>query len=234
MVFSRAMDWKNKLYFGDNLNILRECVPDASIDLIYLDPPFNSNANYNVLFKEKSGEESAAQITAFEDTWQWSLEAEAVYKEIVTSGPRKLADLMQALLAFLGRNDMMAYLVMMAIRLVELQRVLKLTGSIYLHCDPTASHYLKLVMDAIFGVQYFVNEITWKRSSAHSDAKQGAKHFGRVADTILLYCKSDDRTWNPQYQPYDPEYIDRDYRRVDENGRRYRIDNLQGPGGAAR
>jgi site-specific DNA-methyltransferase (adenine-specific) len=89
------MDWKNKLYFGDNLNILRDCVLDASIDLIYLDPPFNSNANYNVLFKEKSGEESAAQITAFEDTWQWSLEAEAVYKEIVTSGPRKLADLMQ-------------------------------------------------------------------------------------------------------------------------------------------
>ena len=234
VVFSRAMDWKNKLYFGDNLNILRDCVLDASIDLIYLDPPFNSNANYNVLFKEKSGEESAAQITAFEDTWQWSLEAEAVYKEIVTSGPRKLADLMQALLAFLGRNDMMAYLVMMAIRLVELQRVLKLTGTIYLHCDPTASHYLKLVMDAIFGVQYFVNEITWKRSSAHSDAKQGAKHFGRVADTILLYCKSADRTWNPQYQPYDQEYIDRDYRRVDENGRRYRIDNLQGPGGAAK
>ena len=228
------MDWKNKLYFGDNLNILRDCVYDASIDLIYLDPPFNSNANYNVLFKEKSGEESAAQITAFEDTWQWSLEAEAVYKEIVTSGPRKLADLMQALLAFLGRNDMMAYLVMMAIRLVELQRVLKLTGTIYLHCDPTASHYLKLVMDAIFGVQYFVNEITWKRSSAHNDAKQGAKHFGRVADTILLYCKSDDRTWNPQYQPYDQEYLDRDYRRVDENGRRYRIDNLQGPGGAAK
>ena len=108
------MDWKNRLYFGDNLGILRREVPDASVDLIYLDPPFNSNATYNVLFKEKSGEESAAQITAFEDTWQWSMEAEAVYKEIVTSGPRKLADLMQALLAFLGRNDMMAYLVMMA------------------------------------------------------------------------------------------------------------------------
>ena len=120
VVCSAQMDGKNKLYFGDNLKILRDHVADASVDLIYLDPPFNSNANYNVLFKEKSGEESAAQITAFEDTWQWSLEAEAVYKEIVTSGPRKLADLMQALLAFLGRNDMMAYLVMMAIRLVEL------------------------------------------------------------------------------------------------------------------
>jgi site-specific DNA-methyltransferase (adenine-specific) len=228
------MDGKNKLYFGDNLQILRDHVADASVDLIYLDPPFNSNASYNVLFKEKSGEESAAQITAFEDTWQWSIEAEAVYKEIVTSGPRKLADLMQALLAFLGRNDMMAYLVMMAIRLVELHRVLKPTGSIYLHCDPTASHYLKLLMDAIFGVQNFINEITWKRSSAHSDAKQGAKHFGRVSDTILLYCKSDDRTWSPQYQPYDQEYVDRDYRRMDEKGRRYRIDNIQGPGGAAK
>src|SRR5271157_2389220 len=228
------MDWKNRLYFGDNLDILRREVADACVDLIYLDPPFNSNATYNVLFKEKSGEESAAQITAFEDTWQWSMEAEAAYKEIVTSGPRKLADLMQALLAFLGRNDMMAYLVMMAIRLVELHRVLKPTGSIYLHCDPTASHYLKLLMDAIFGVQNFVNEITWKRSSAHSDAKQGAKHFGRVSDTILLYCKSDDRTWSPQYQPYDQEYVDRDYRRMDEKGRRYRIDNIQGPGGAAK
>jgi hypothetical protein len=118
------MDWTNKLYFGDNLKILREHVPAESVDLIYLDPPFNSSATYNVLFKEKSGEESAAQITAFEDTWQWSVEVEAVYKEIVTSGPRKLADLMQALLAFLGRNDMMAYLVMMAIRLVKLHRVL--------------------------------------------------------------------------------------------------------------
>jgi site-specific DNA-methyltransferase (adenine-specific) len=124
------MDEKNKLYFGDNLKILREYVPDASVDLIYLDPPFNSQATYNVLFKEKSGEESAAQIMAFEDTWQWGLEPEAVYQEIVTSGPRKLADLMQALLAFLGRNDMMAYLVMMAIRLVELRRVLKPMGSI--------------------------------------------------------------------------------------------------------
>jgi len=134
---SAQMDWKNKLYFGDNLGILREHVAAESMDLIYLDPPFNSSATYNVLFKEKSGEESAAQIMAFEDTWGWGLESEAAYNEMVTSGPRKLADLMQALLAFLGRNDMMAYLVMMAVRLVELHRVLKPTGSIYLHCDPT-------------------------------------------------------------------------------------------------
>ena len=177
------MDWKNRLYFGDNLDILRREVPDASVDLIYLDPPFNSNATYNVLFKEKSGEESAAQITAFEDTWQWSMEAEAVYKEIVTGGPRKLADLMQALLAFLGRNDMMAYLVMMAIRLVELHRVLKPTGSIYLHCDPTASHYLKLLMDSVFGPEHFLAEVTWKRTGTHSDARRWSPVAGHPAST---------------------------------------------------
>ena len=186
------MESNNKLYFGDNLRILREHVPDASVDLIYLDPPFNSSATYNVLFKEKSGEESAAQITAFEDTWQWSVEAEAVYKEIVTSGPRKLADLIQSLLAFLGRNDMMAYLVMMAIRLVELRRVLKPTGSIYLHCDPTASHYLKLVLDSVFGVFNYRNEIAWQRTNAHNAAGQ----YGRIHDILFFYTKTNEYTWN--------------------------------------
>ncbi|HZQ90469.1 MAG TPA: site-specific DNA-methyltransferase [Terriglobales bacterium] len=146
----------------------------------------------------------------------------------------RVADALRAFRTFLGHSDMMAYLAMMAPRLVELHRVLKVTGSIYLHCDPTASHYLKMLMDAVFRPQYFVNEIVWKRSSAHSDAKQGAKHFGRVSDTILFCSKSDARTWNPLYTPYDPEYIERDYRRVDPDGRRYRIDNLQGPGGAAK
>jgi DNA modification methylase len=227
------MDQKNRLYFGDNLKILRDYVEDASVDLIYLDPPFNSNATYNVLFKEKSGEESAAQITAFEDTWQWSVEAEAVYKEIVTSGPRKLADLMQALLAFLGRNDMMAYLVMMAIRLVELQRVLKPTGSIYLHCDPTASHYLKLVLDAIFGQGRFLNEVAWKRSSAHSDTKQGMKRCGRIHDVLFIYSKSENYTWHPIYTPYTKEYLESEYRHVSEDGRRYKETDLTAakPGG---
>jgi site-specific DNA-methyltransferase (adenine-specific) len=137
--------WKNQLFFGDNLEILRERIPVASVDLIYLDPPFNSKATYNVLFAEKSGEKSAAQITAFEDTWHWGLESEAAYHEVVTLGPRKLSDLLQALRSFLGTNDMMAYLTMMAVRLVELHRVLKPTGSIYLHCDPTASHYIKML-----------------------------------------------------------------------------------------
>jgi DNA modification methylase len=219
------MDWKNKLYFGDNLSIMRECVADASIDLIYLDPPFNSNANYNVLFKEKSGEESAAQITAFEDTWQWSLEAEAVYKEIVTSGPRKLADLMQALLAFLGRNDMMAYLVMMAIRLVELHRVLKLTGSIYLHCDTTASHYLKILMDAIFGPDRFRNEIIWQRTSAHNDPSR----YGRVHDGVLFYGRGDRHDWYQQFDEADKAYFAaHDFER-DEQGNLYRKRDLTAP-----
>jgi site-specific DNA-methyltransferase (adenine-specific) len=228
-----AAEWKNRLYFGDNLEILRKEIASESVDLVYLDPPFNSNATYNVLFAEKSGEKSAAQIAAFDDTWHWGLESEASYHETVTAGS-KLADLLQALRAFLGQNDMMAYLVMMAARLKELHRVLKPTGSIYLHCDPTASHYLKLLMDAIFGADSFRNEIVWQRSHAHSDAKQGARHFGRVTDTILFYGKGEDITWNPQYARYDEKYVERDYRRVDAEGRRYRIDNLQGPGGAAK
>jgi site-specific DNA-methyltransferase (adenine-specific) len=112
--------WKNRLYFGDNLDILRQHVASESVDLIYLDPPFNSNATYNVLFQEKSGEKSAAQITAFEDTWHWGMESEYAYQEVVKEGQRKLADLLQAMRTFLGQNDMMAYLVMMAQRMVEL------------------------------------------------------------------------------------------------------------------
>ena len=176
------MDWKNKLYFGDNLRILRDHVGDESVDLVYLDPPFNSNANYNVLFKEKSGAKSAAQITAFEDTWEWGEEAEETYFETIQKGGR-LGDFLQAFRVLLGPSDMTAYLVMMAPRLQELRRVLKQTGSIYLHCDPTAGHYLKLLMDAVFGGQFFRSEIIWKREdsddvdqSFRSDADQsGAK-----------------------------------------------------------
>ncbi|MDE3181490.1 MAG: restriction endonuclease [Acidobacteriota bacterium] len=212
------MDWKNTLYFGDNLEVLRTNVPDQSVDLIYLDPPFNSNANYNVLFREKSGEESAAQIHAFEDTWGWGLESEAAYNELVTQGPKKLADLMQALLSFLGRNDMMAYLVMMAIRLVELHRVLKSTGSIYLHCDPTASHYLKIVLDSIFSPGNFRNEIIWQRTSAHANVIQ---KYGSVHDTLFFYTRTDEFCWNQQYTSYDDEYIETFFDQVDECGHRY-------------
>ena len=223
------MDGTNKLYFGDNLDILREHVADASVDLIYLDPPFNSNANYNVLFKEKTGEESAAQITAFEDTWQWSVEAEAVYREIVTSGPRDLAHLVQAFLAFLGRNDMMAYLAMMAPRLAELHRVLKPTGSIYLHCDPTSSHYLKLLLDAVFLPENFRNEIIWRRTRGHYDTK--LTRFGAVHDVILFYARSKDRRFNrlhierPDLAPQTHDIY------IHTDGQTYRKGDCRAPGG---
>ena len=148
-----SQDWHNSLFFGDNLDILREHVADESVDLIYLDPPFNSNATYNVLFRERGGEESSAQITAFDDTWHWGVESELAYREVVTDGPSALSDMLQSMRSFLGQNDMMAYLTMMAQRMIELHRVLKQTGSIYLHCDPTASHYLKLLLDAVFGAK---------------------------------------------------------------------------------
>jgi DNA modification methylase len=223
----------NRLFYGDNLDVLRRHVPDESVDLVYLDPPFNSNANYNVLFKHKDGTKAASQLHAFRDTWEWNEESQRTYEQVVEAGG-DASRALQAFRAFLGTSDMLAYLAMMTPRLVELRRVLKPTGSIYLHCDPTASHYLKMLMDAIFGPANFRNEIVWKRSHAHSDSRQGAKHFGRITDTLLFYAKTDDSVWNPLYTPYDQEYIERDYRRVDANGRRYRIDNLQGPGGAAK
>jgi len=219
--------WKNQLYFGDNLDILQgQHIPAGSVDLIYLDPPFNSNATYNVLFAEKSGEKSAAQITAFEDTWQWGQEAEGAYHDVVTLGPRKLADLIQALRAFLGQNNMMAYLTMMAVRLVELHRVLKPTGSLYLHCDPTASHYIKLLLDAVFGHKRFLSEIVWKRTGAHSSAKRpGPSH-----DILFLYSKSENYVWNPIVTAHDPKYIQSHYTQKDIDGRIWQPDNLTAMG----
>lgn len=230
-----ADDWVNQLYFGDNLNVLREHIPDESVDLIYLDPPFNSNATYNVLFRERSGEESAAQITAFEDTWQWTIESERAYQDVVTHTGGKLGELLQAMRSFLGPNDMMAYLTMMAQRLQALHSALSPTGSIYLHCDPTASHYLKLLMDAVFGITNYRTEIAWKRTSAHNDTKQGRQQHGRIHDILLFYSKNPELTWNPIYTAYDQEYVDRFYRHVEpETGRRYRLSDITGPGGAAK
>ncbi len=224
-------DWTNQLYFGDNLSILREHIPDESVDLIYLDPPFNSNATYNVLFKERSGEDSAAQITAFDDTWHWTIDSERAYQEVVLRGPDKLGRLLQAMREFLGQNDMMAYLTMMAQRLLELYRVLKPTGSIYLHCDPTASHYLKLLMDAVFGAEYVRREIIWQRAQAHG----GATNFNAVHDTLLYYAKTRQPTWNPQYLPHTAEYIDSHYKLTDPDGRRYQLVAAHGAGsGSAR
>lgn len=177
----------NHLYYGDNLDILRDNIPDESVDLVYLDPPFNSQATYNVLFKAPSGQQSEAQIEAFEDTWHWNEHAEAAFDEVMHSGNGDAAEMLRAMRLFLKENDMMAYLTMMAIRLIELRRVLKPTGSIYLHCDPTASHYLKILMDAIFDAKDFRSEISWRRSSAHNDAKQGRVQYGNVRDVILFY-----------------------------------------------
>lgn len=224
----------NRLYFGDNLHVLREHVADQSVDLVYLDPPFNSKRDYNLLFKTPKGHESDAQITAFEDSWHWGEQAEREYAEILRQPNTNVAELMPALRAFLGENDMMAYLVMMANRLLELHRVLKDTGSLYLHCDPTASHYLKIVLDGVFGKENFRTEISWKRSSAHNDAKQGRAQYGNIRDVIFFYTKSGDWKWNWQYTPYSQEYIDGFYTHIEEGtGRRYRLDNLTAakPGG---
>ena len=215
---------KNKLYYGDNLQVLRDYIADESVDLIYLDPPFNSRQDYNVLFAEKDGSRSASQITAFKDSWEWNEEAARSYEEVVESGGR-VADAMRAFRTLLGGTDMLAYLAMMAPRLVELRRVLKPTGSIYLHCDPTASHYLKLLMDSVFGPQMFASEIIWKRASAHNSARR----WGPVHDTIFFFTKSQSSTWNKTYEAYDQSYLDRFYRHEDERGR-FRVDNMTGAG----
>ncbi len=198
------------------------------------DPPFNSNRNYNVLFKDERGADSEAQITAFEDTWHWDHKAEATYNELVTDGPERVSNIVAALRQFVGTNQMMAYLVMMTARLVELHRVLKPTGSLYLHCDPTASHYLKIVLDTIFDPRNFRSELIWKRTAAHSDTRQGRKEYGRIHDSIFYYTKSQSWTWNPVYLKYDEAYLDSAYRHTEEGtGRRYRLDNLTAakPGG---
>jgi site-specific DNA-methyltransferase (adenine-specific) len=213
----------NKLFYGDNLSVLREHVSDESVDLIYLDPPFNSNANYNVLFNSKTGEGADAQIEAFEDTWHWNDHAEDAFDQVMKSGNADAAELLRAMRTFLGQNDMMAYLAMMAVRLIELHRVLKPTGSLYLHCDPTASHYLKLLLDGVFGATSYQNEIVWKRTTAHSDTKG---RFSHETDTIFFYTKSDRAIWNPQFAAHSESYINSHYRHADASGRKYRHDNI--------
>lgn len=217
----------NMLYFGDNLDILRrhDYVADASVDLIYLDPPFNSQAQYNLLFERPGGVDRSAQAGAFLDTWTWGEEAELAYRDIMKIGG-PLARLIDALRSAFSESNMMAYIVMMAVRLRELHLKLKATGSLYLHCDPTASHYLKLVLDQVFGPSHFLNEVVWKRTSAHSSAKR----YGPVHDVILFYSKSDNYTWNKLFQTYDQSYLDAFYTHIDESGRRWRRSDLTGAG----
>ncbi len=215
----------NTLYYGDNLHVLREHVGTESVDLIYLDPPFNSNANYNILFKSPEGHDSDAQIEAFEDTWHWNERAEVAFDEVMRSGNADAFELLRAMRSFLGDNDMMAYLAMMAIRLIELHRVLKPTGSLYLHCDPTASHYLKLLLDAVFGAENFRNEVIWKRTSSSNNPKR----WGPVHDTILFYSRSAALRWNDTRMPLSQSYVDSKYRHSDERGT-YRLSDLTASG----
>lgn len=190
---------------------MRKHIKDESIDLVYLDPPFNSNISYNVIFN-REGDSAPAQIQAFVDTWHWTSESEIVYDQLMGT---RIGGIIGGLRDVVGTNDLMAYLVMMAIRLIELHRVLKLTGSLYLHCDPTASHYLKVVLDSIFGVENYLNEIVWKRYGSHNDSKR----YANVHDTIFYYAKSKgSRTWNKIYMSYDEDYIKSAYSYSDESG----------------
>ena len=208
---------ENCLYYGDNLDILRRYIGDETVDLIYLDPPFNSKATYNMLFEEHDGTKSAAQFQAFEDTWHWDHSAAAAYQEVAERG-EKISQAIIAMRQMLGDTDMLAYLSMMAIRLIELRRVLKPTGSIYLHCDPTASHYLKIIMDMIFGIQNSRNEIVWKRATSGS-SKSIARRFGSDHDILLYYVKSDAAIFNKVYLPYPDYEIEKRFKRSDERGR---------------
>lgn len=223
---------RNAFYFGDNLHILRDYVADESVDLIYLDPPFNSNATYNLLFRSPDRSRwSDAQIATFEDSWSWGEIADAQYRELIRTGGRA-SELMVALHRLLGPSDMLAYLTMMAARLVELRRVLKPTGSLYLHCDPTASHYLKILLDGLFGADRFRNEIIWQRTSGKALM---TRRLPTNHDTLLSYQRSDTATWNASaiYQAYDidnlPPKIAAKYSHRDPDGRRYQLDNLINP-----
>jgi site-specific DNA-methyltransferase (adenine-specific) len=208
----------NALYYGDNLDVLRRHIEDESVDLVYLDPPFNSNASYNVLFGRADGTQAAAQIKAFDDTWHWDQVASAAFHEVVTLG----GDVAGALAAFqtmLGASTMLAYLSMMAPRLVELRRVLKPSGSIYLHCDTTASHYLKLLLDSVFGPENFRNEIIWHYGGR--GAKAVARQFPRNHDVLLWYSKKPGWVYEKQYSEasLSPEEAKAAGYRKDEQGR---------------
>ena len=223
---------ENTLFYGDNLFILREHIPSESFDLIYLDPPFNSSRNFNVLFKDEKGVDSESQITAFEDTWHWNLAAEQTYSELLTEAPDHVAKMIESLRGFIGENQMMAYLVMMAARLLELHRVLKRTGSIYLHCDPTASHYLKIILDTIFDPRNFRNEIIWRRTTSKGLM---SRRLARNHDVILSYQMSDVSTWNDEavFTAYDLDDLDEKtagkYRHRDADGRLYELKDLTNP-----
>jgi DNA modification methylase len=222
----------NKLYYGDNLTIMQR-MPKSCVDLIYLDPPFKSQQNYNLLYKTLTGKPVPEQAEAFCDTWEMDSQKEELARNMpILMREYGIDDYyvefwrlwMQAL-----RNTqphLLAYLIYMVQRLLHMKVILKQTGAIYLHCDPTASHYIKVMMDGIFGHENFRSEIIWKRTSAHSSAKR----YGPVHDTILFYTKSNRYVWNEQLGPYDQQYIDAFFTHKDESGRRWRRTDLTGPG----
>lgn len=225
---------KNELYYGDNLDVLRRKIKDESVDLCYIDPPFNSKRNYFQIYNNQGGEDRA-QAQAFVDTWEWGDEAEAGLAWIcdvdqLNSGrlTEQTVELIRGLDKVLRRGSLLAYLVHMTLRIVEIHRVLKPTGSFYLHCDPTASHYLKLVLDAVFCGQGgdYLNEIIWKRTSAHSSAKR----FGPVHDIIFFYAKSTNYLWNKTYTNYDPAYLELFFDQKDPDGRRWKRMDVTGAG----
>lgn len=220
---------ENTLYYGDNLWVLREYIRDESVDLVYLDPPFNSKAQFNVLFQSPDGAAAEAQAGAFQDTWHWTEQTLRSYDAVMAAGGNA-AEILRALRRCLGTSDVMAYLSMMAARVIELRRVLKATGSFYLHCDPTASHYLKVLLDGIFGGQNFRNEISWKRTHSHGSAKR----YGSLHDVIFYYSKSDQVVWNSPKTPHDPEYVSTKFRFVDvDTGRRFQDVSLTGAGSSS-
>jgi DNA modification methylase len=218
----------NQLYYGDNLEIMRKHIQDECVDLIYLDPPFNSRRAYNIIFKDEKGRQASSQIEAFEDTWRWTPLTAQAFDELMSSHlvSPQLKTTINAFKSFMKTSDLMAYLTMMTIRLVEMHRVLKDTGSLYLHCDPTASHYLKILLDQIFGQQNFRNEIIWKRTSSHGNVQ---KKFGAIHDTIFFYCKGRGSIWNQIFTPFDESYHQTYYGRKDKDGRRYTLDNITAP-----
>ena len=190
MTGQRQAGWTRRLCYGDNLPVVRG-MADECVDLIYLDPPFNSNRAYHIIYPDDLG-----QVTAFEDSWHWMPQCEQYLEELRTGDAPSVraCSILEALIAALGKVQVCAYLVNMGIRLVELRRILKPTGSIYLHCDPTASHYLKIVMDCIFEQKHFVNEIIW----SYKTGGTSKKWFGKKHDVILFYRKSEACTFNPQ------------------------------------
>lgn len=223
----------NTLFYGDNLDILTnpDHIAPESVDLIYLDPPFNSNRSYNVLFREASGAAADAQITAFDDTWHWGPSSEETLAQLNADAPSDVVNMINAIVGFVGRNDVTAYLVMMTIRLVALHRVLKPTGSIYLHCDPTASHYLKVVMDTVFGKECYRNEIVWRRYSRPKGSQHQSRTYGASTDSILFYSKTDTYEFHLDRiaVPLDDTQIDKRMTHSDDKGPYYSGPLLRSP-----